>query len=81
MSDLERKGMGRTTKARARSKNRAGQKSSYGAGKCKNEVYFQMASVFRAVSRDENRLAGVWMARIMNRGLQDISGKNIPNVI
>ncbi|MCG8568413.1 MAG: hypothetical protein MI747_25365 [Desulfobacterales bacterium] len=56
-------------------------RSFYGAGKSKNEIYFQMASVFRAVSRDENRLAGIWMSRIMAGGNADISGNGVLNVI
>ena len=47
----------------------------YGAVRSKNEIYFQMASVFKAVSRDENRLAGEWMTRILAGNRPEISGK------
>ena len=51
----------------------------YGAVRSKNEIYFQMASVFKAVSRDENRLAGEWMTRILAGKRSEIPGKKIWN--
>ncbi len=39
--------------------------SFYGARKSRNEIYFQIASVFREVSQDETRLAKEWMHRIL----------------
>ncbi len=37
----------------------------YGAQKSRNEIYFQIASVFREVSQDETWLAEAWMHRIL----------------
>ncbi|MFO7912151.1 MAG: hypothetical protein R6V15_08325 [Desulfotignum sp.] len=39
--------------------------SFYGARKSRNEIYFQIASVFREVSQDDTRLAKEWMHRII----------------
>ena len=70
MSELKKKPGSQKKKAAA---------SFYGAARSKNEIYFQMASVFKAVSRDEHRLAGEWMTRIMAGGNPEISGKKIWN--
>ncbi|HKK99474.1 MAG TPA: hypothetical protein VJ943_04430 [Desulfotignum sp.] len=37
----------------------------YGAQKSSNELYFQIASVFREASQNDTRLAGAWMHRIL----------------
>jgi|GEM_PF-7086005 len=37
----------------------------YGAVKSRNEVYFQMASLFKEVTRGEPDLSGKWMDRII----------------
>jgi len=39
--------------------------SFYSAQKSVNELYFQIASVFREVSQDDTRLAKEWMHRII----------------
>lgn len=49
----------------------------YGALKSKNEVYFQMASLFKEVTRDEKRLEHKWIDRI----LTDISSDSAGNFI
>lgn len=68
-----------------RTGKKTGQKNStvpfYGALKSKNEIYFQMASVFKAVSRDENRLAGEWMQRILMSAHPDSPGNILVNGI
>lgn len=51
----------------------------YGALKSKNEIYFQIASVFTAASRDETRLAKAWMHRILMSSLPDNTGKMFLN--
>ncbi len=56
--------------------------SFYGARKSRNEIYFQIASVFREVSQNETRLAKEWMHRILMDRLPeqpDNSGKMIVN--
>lgn len=51
----------------------------YGALKSKNEIYFQMASLFKEVTRDEKKLKNQWMAQILlanssdNHGVCDIN--------
>lgn len=47
----------------------------YGAVKSKNEIYFQMASVFKAVTRDETRLTREWTHRILMSRLPENAGK------
>ncbi len=37
----------------------------YGAVKSRNEVYFQMASLFKEVTKGESVLSGEWMDRIL----------------
>jgi len=37
----------------------------YGALKSKNEIYFQMASLFKEVTRDEKKLKNQWMEEIL----------------
>ena len=64
-----------------KTKTQAASNYSYGAVKSKNEIYFQMASVFRAVSRNEKKLAGEWMARILTSSKSDIAGKKAVNVL
>ena len=46
----------------------------YGGLKSKNEVYFQMASVFREASRGKESLSGEWMGRIMASQETNTSG-------
>jgi hypothetical protein len=50
-----------------------------GALKSKNEIYFQIASVFTAASRDETRLANAWMHRILMSSLPENTGKMFLN--
>lgn len=51
----------------------------YGALKSKNEIYFQMASLFKEVTRDEKKLKNQWMAKVLlanppdNHGICDIN--------
>lgn len=51
----------------------------YGALKSKNEIYFQIASVFKAVTRDETRLTHEWMHRILMSSLPENTGKTVSN--
>jgi len=56
----------------------------YGAQKSRNEIYFQIASVFREASRDDTRLATAWMHRILmtkHAEHPDNSGKMVVNSI
>lgn len=47
----------------------------YGALKSNNEIYFQMASLFKEVTKDEKKLSGQWMDRILTSRSANISGK------
>ena len=47
----------------------------YGALKSKHEIYFQMASLFKEVTRDEEELSGQWMDRILASQHANIPGK------
>jgi hypothetical protein len=47
----------------------------YGAVKSKNEMYFQIASVFKAVTQDETRLTREWTHRILMSCLPENTGK------
>ena len=53
----------------------------YGALKSKNEIYFQMASLFKEVTQDEKKLEHEWMERILTTNPSDISGKIFINNI
>jgi len=51
----------------------------YGALKSKNEIYFQMASLFKEVTRDEKKLKNQklknqWMAKILLANPPDSHG-------
>lgn len=46
----------------------------YGALKSKNEIYFQMASLFKEVTRDEKQLEHKWIDRIWTDISSDSSG-------
>jgi hypothetical protein len=46
-----------------------------GAVKSKNEIYFQIASVFKVVTRDETRLTREWTHRILTSCLPENTGK------
>ena len=47
----------------------------YGALKSNNEIYFQMASLFKEVTKDEKELSGQWMDRILASQHANIPGK------
>lgn len=47
----------------------------YGALKSNNEIYFQMASLFKEVTKDEKKLSGQWMDRILSSQSPNIPGK------
>lgn len=51
----------------------------YGALKSDNEIYFQIASVLTAASRNETRLANTWMHRILMSRLEENTGKMFLN--
>lgn len=58
----------------------------YGALKSKNEIYFQMASLFEAVTQadkkqDEKKLKTQWMKQILMANSSDIHGKSFINNI
>ena len=64
---------GKKTDRRAR-----GQKPQvmfYGGLKSNNELYFQMASVFKEATRGKKSLSGEWMDRIMASQATNTSGK------
>lgn len=46
--------------------------SPYFAVRSKNEIYYQMASVFKAVTKDENELAWKILGDFMGLNHQDI---------
>jgi hypothetical protein len=48
----------------------------YGAVKSKNEIYFQMASLFKEVTKGEIDLSGKWMDHILKSRTENIPGKN-----
>lgn len=52
----------------------------YGAQKSNLELYFQMASLFREVTRDKEDLATQWMNRILASHSPNLSG-NIAKAI
>ncbi len=52
----------------------------YGALKSKNEIYFQMASLFKEVTHGKN-LESKWMKQILTANPSDISGKTFLNNI
>ncbi len=47
----------------------------YGALKSKNEIYFQMASLFKEVIQDGGDLENMWIERILTVNPSDTSGK------
>ena len=47
----------------------------YGAVKSQNEVYFQMASLFKEVTRGKDDLSGKWMDRILKSRTLNNPGK------
>jgi hypothetical protein len=47
----------------------------YGALKSKNEVYFQMASLFKEVTKDEKKIEAQWVDLILKSNSSNISGK------
>ncbi len=47
----------------------------YGALKSNNEVYFQMASLFKEVTKGEEHLSGQWMDRMLASRRPNSSGK------
>lgn len=47
----------------------------YGGLKSNNELYFQMASVFREATRGRQSLSGEWMGRIVASQAANTSGK------
>ena len=51
----------------------------YGALKSKNEIYFQMASLFKEVTHDEKKLENKWMEQILISNHPDSSGKYFIN--
>ena len=53
------------SKANHQTGYKAGVVPFYGARKSKNEVYFQMASLFREVTRGQDHLSSQWMDRIL----------------
>lgn len=60
---------------RKRTYKRGGVVPFYGALKSKNEVYFQMASLFREVTKGDDHLSGQWMTRILASSRANSSGK------
>ncbi len=46
----------------------------YGGLKSKNELYFQMASVFKEASKGKQSLSGEWIGRIMASQKTNTSG-------
>ncbi len=52
-----------------------GQVPFYGALKSKNEVYFQMASLFKEVTKGEEHLSGQWMDRMLASRKANSPGK------
>lgn len=56
-------------------------KNFYGALKSKHEIYFQMASLFQEVTKDEKKLAHKWMELVLRSNPSDSSGKFFLNHI
>jgi hypothetical protein len=56
-------------------------KKFYGALKSKNEIYFQMASLFKEVTRDEKKMKTQWMEHILSSNPSDKYGKFFINNI
>lgn len=54
-----------TYKTKYQTAYKAGVVPFYGARKSRNEVYFQMASLFREVTRGQDHLSSQWMDRIL----------------
>ncbi len=52
-----------------------GKTSFNGAVKSKNEIYFQMASLFREASKGKQELSGQWIDRILKAQQAKIPGK------
>ncbi len=48
----------------------------YGAVKSHNEVYFQMASLFKEITKGEADLSSEWMDRFL-KGISNSPGKKI----
>ncbi len=58
----------------------------YGALKSENEIYFQMASLFKEVThaeknQDEKKLKNQWTNKILTANFSDIHGKSFINNI
>lgn len=53
----------------------------YVAVKSQNEVYFQMASLFKEVTKGEEALSGRWMDRILKSRASNSPGKFFPDNI
>jgi len=53
----------------------------YGALKSKNEIYFQMASLFKEVTRDGKQLENRLIEKFLPENSPDISGKYFINNI
>ena len=54
--------------SKAGSKNKDNQRSiAYFALKSKNEIYYQMASVFKAVATDENQMGKKILSRLLTK--------------
>ncbi len=53
----------------------------YGALKSKNELYFQMASLFKEVTQDGENLENIWIERILTANPSNTSGKIFINNI
>ncbi len=47
----------------------------YGALKSNNEVYFQMASLFKEVTKGDEHLSGQWMGRMLAARKPNSPGK------
>ncbi len=47
----------------------------YGALKSKNEIYYQMASLFKEVTKNEKQFASQWMNFILKSDSSNIPGK------
>ncbi len=65
----------RATYSKGRKKNTTLTTPFYGALKSKHEIYFQMASLFKEVTKDEKKLSGQWMDRILASQSANIPGK------
>ena len=73
MSEPKKSGIEKKTNRKDR-----GQKPQvmfYGGLKSNNELYFQMASLFREATKGDQSLSGEWMGRIMASQATKSSGK------